>query len=37
MRKFPNAWVMPGGHVELGESLEEALIREIHEETGIKI
>ena len=37
LKIFPNAWVMPGGHVDLGESLEEAVIREIYEETGIKI
>jgi nucleoside triphosphatase len=37
MRVFPNAWVMPGGHIESGETLEEALIREINEETGIEI
>jgi len=28
---------MPGGSVELGETLEEAGIREVMEETGIKI
>ena len=35
MRVFPHAWVMPGGHIDLGESLEEGVIREILEETGI--
>lgn len=29
-------WVLPGGHVEPGESLHEAIIREIHEEFGIQ-
>ncbi len=30
-------WSFPKGHVEVGESLEETAIREVHEETGIKI
>ena len=30
-------WVQPGGHVEPNESMEEAAIREVYEETdGIK-
>ena len=37
LKAFPNAWVMPGGHIEIGESLEEGVIREILEETGIDI
>ncbi|MGB9911267.1 MAG: NUDIX hydrolase [Microgenomates group bacterium] len=30
-------WTIPGGKVEKGESLLEAVIRETYEETGIKI
>jgi len=30
-------WVVPGGTVELGETLEEALVREIQEETGLVV
>ena len=32
-----NKWVQPGGHIEEDESPEEALIREVYEETGLKI
>ena len=37
MSVFPGAWVLPGGHIEVGESLEECAVREIKEETGINI
>ena len=30
-------WVVPGGTVELGETLEEAVTREVLEETGILV
>jgi mutator protein MutT len=30
-------WVVPGGTVELGESLEQALVREMSEETGLEV
>ena len=32
-----NKWLQPGGHIEEDEIPEEAAIREVYEETGIKI
>jgi 8-oxo-dGTP diphosphatase len=34
---YRGRWSLPGGHLEFGESLEAAAIRETMEETGIKI
>lgn len=35
--KWGNKYVFPGGHIELGEKMEDALIREVKEETGLDI
>lgn len=35
--KWKGALVVPGGHIELGETIEEALIREVKEETNLDI
>jgi 8-oxo-dGTP diphosphatase len=31
------AWSIPGGMLEVGETLEEAVVRELAEETGIEV
>ncbi|MDQ2903501.1 MAG: NUDIX domain-containing protein [Chloroflexota bacterium] len=32
---MPITWVLPKGHVEAGETLEQTALREIYEETGL--
>lgn len=34
---FEGYWCLPGGHIEFGEKVEDALYREIAEETGLSI
>ncbi|QQK07895.1 NUDIX hydrolase [Miniphocaeibacter halophilus] len=36
LRKFRGDWVLPKGRLEKGETREEAALREVNEEAGIK-
>lgn len=35
--KWRNTYTVPGGHIELGETMEDALVREVKEETNLEI
>ena len=33
---FEGLWGLPGGHIEKGEHIDQAVIREVYEETGLQ-
>jgi 8-oxo-dGTP diphosphatase len=35
--KKANSWISPGGHIDKGELMEEAVLREIREELGVTV
>jgi mutator protein MutT len=36
-RVYPDCWLIPGGGVEEGEAIEDAVRREVKEETGLDV
>ena len=34
-QKYPDRWILPSGHIEDGETSEDALVREMKEELGV--
>ena len=34
---YKNKWALPGGFIEMDETLEKACIRELQEETGLRV
>jgi len=36
-KKFPPGWACPAGHIDRGESPENAMMREIKEEVGLNV
>ncbi|MGH8014002.1 MAG: NUDIX domain-containing protein [Candidatus Binataceae bacterium] len=37
MNYRPASWDLPGGHLSLGEAVEQCLLREVNEETGLDV
>jgi 8-oxo-dGTP pyrophosphatase MutT (NUDIX family) len=35
-RRRPDVWVYPKGHIESGETAQEAAVREVEEESGVR-
>jgi 8-oxo-dGTP diphosphatase len=35
--RYPAVWDLPGGHIEVGETAERSLVRELMEEIGVTV